>query len=121
MGEFVEPGIDRRSRSVNDTALVTEDAGLHIVEVILPRLLESGVVTLLLELLGLEVVTGVELIADGQRDNVQFFQIATHGQHLQHRFLCPVVGVLRPTLALGNPDVFLLLGHGEVDVTAHEL
>ena len=59
---------------VAHAALVAEDARLHVVEIVLATLLKSGVVTLLLELLSLQIVTGVVLIADGEGYDIQVTQ-----------------------------------------------
>ena len=101
--------------------LITKNACLHIVEVILFALLEGGIVTFLLELLRLQIVTWVIFVADGKWHDIEFLQRTAHSQHFQYRLLGTVVRVLCPTLPLGNPDVLLLLCDGIVDVTTHQL
>ena len=109
------------------TPLIAEDTRLHIIEVILTALLERRVVALLLELLCLQIVTGVILITDSQRHDVQVTEFihhitfSTHRQHLQYRLLRTIVRVFRPTLTLCYPYILLLLGDGIMDVTTHQL
>ena len=103
------------------TTFIAKDTRLHVVEVILAGLLKGRVIAFLLQFLSLEIVAGVVLVADRQGHDIEFLKVTTHRQHLQHSLLGTVVGVLCPTLALGQPDVLLLLCHSEMDVTAHEL
>ena len=119
--QLVNPLVDGCAAVVVDATLVAEDACLHVVEVVLTALLEGRVVALLLELLRLEVVAGVVLVGDGQRNDVQLAEVATHGKHFENRLLGVVAGVLGTALALGYPDVFVFLGDGIVDIAAHEL
>ena len=121
MGKIVNPGIDRCRRTIYHTALIAENARLHIVKIILTGLFESRIVTFLLELLSLQIITRVILITDSERNNVQFFQVTPHGQHLQHGILSTIVRVLGPSLTLGNPYILLLLRNSEMDVPAHQL
>ena len=119
--QFPNPGIYRSSSTVHHPTLIPQDTGLHIVKVVLTRLLKGRVITFLLELLRLEVIARVKLIADGQRHNVQFLKITAHSQHLKYCILSSVIRVLSPTLALGNPYILLLLGNSIMDITAHQL
>ena len=125
--QLVYPRVDGCGTLVVYASLIAEDARLHIVQVVLFALLEGGVVALLLELLGFQVVARVELIADGQRHDVQIAQLvgkatlAAHRQHFQHRVLRMVTRVLGTSLALCYPDVLALLGHGIVYIAAHQL
>ena len=119
--EFVDPGIDGSSGTISHSALIAKDACFHIVEIVLLTLLKGGIITLLLKLLCFQIVAGIKLVADGERYDVQFLQIAPHGQHLQHSILGMVARILGSTLALGNPDILLFLGHSIVDITTHEL
>ncbi len=120
-GEFFEPCVDGRCTMIVYTTFIAKDTRLHVVEVILAGLLKGRVIAFLLQFLGLEIVAGVVLVADGQGHDIEFLKVTTHRQHLQHSFLGTVVGVLCPTLALRQPDVLLLLCHSEMDVTAHKL
>ena len=119
--KLVKPDIDRLSTMVVYTALITKDACLHVVQIVLLALFVSRIVAFQLELLCLEIVAGIELIADGQRYDVQLTKVTTHGQHLQHGILRMVAGVLGATFALGYPDVLAFLGYGIMDIAAHEL
>ena len=108
-------------------AFLSEDACTHVVKVVLLALLPRGVVTLLLVFLCLEVVAGVVLVADGERDDIEFPEAldggsgSSHGEHLEDAILGVVAAVLGTAFALGYPEVFLLGGDGVVDVAAHEL
>ena len=110
-----------------DVTLLAEDAYLHVAQVVLLALLELRVVPLHLELLGLEVVTRIVLVADGERYDVQVFEslydgaISAHRHHLQHRLLRAVVGVLGSSLALRNPYVVVLVVDDMVHIAAHLL
>ena len=119
--KFINPLIDRCSAMILHPALVTKDARLHIVKVILLTLLKSGVITFLLELLCLQIITRIKLITDGQRHNIQLLQVTSHGHHLQYRLLRTVVRVLGTSLALRNPNILALLCDSKMDITAHQL
>jgi len=125
--EFVQPGVDARKGFVVDASLLSEDASLHVVEVVLLRLLERRIVPLHLELLRLEVVTGIVLVADTERHEVELLEslydraFARHREHLQQGLLCLVATVLGSALALRYPNVLVLLLNGIVHVAAHLL
>ena len=125
--DFVEPGVDAGQGFVVDASLLPEDAGLHVVQVVLLALLERRIVPLHLELLCLEVVAGVVLVADAERHEVKVLEpvhdaaFASHRKHLEERLLRLVATVLGSAFALGNPDVLVLLVDGIVHVAAHGL
>ena len=110
-------------------SLLPEDTRLHVRQVILFRLLPFGVVALQLELLRLQVVARIILIADGKGHDVQRLEacdgrggvIGIDGQHLQQRSLRLVARVLGTSLALGDPDILVLLVDGIMHVAAHGL
>ena len=119
--QFLNPCINRSSSTIHHPTLISQDASLHIVKVILFAFLETGIVALLLELLGLEIIAGVVFIADSQWHDVQFLKISAHSQHLKYSILSSVIRVLSPTLTLSNPYILLLLGNSVMDITAHQL
>ena len=130
VGQLIDPGVDGCRTAIDYASLIAEDARLHVVKVVLARFLKGGIVAFLLKLLRLEIVARVELVADGEGNDVQLTETVsgrsagsggTHRQHLQHRVLCAVVAVLGTSLTLGYPDVFLLLGDSIVDIAAHQL
>ena len=85
--QFINPSIDRCCRAIYHPTLIAEDSRFHVVEIILLALLEGRVISLLLELLCLEIITRIELVADSERYDVQLFKVATHSQHLEHSIL----------------------------------
>ena len=107
--------------------LITEDTGLHAYQVIHWSLLPIGIIALLLELLCLQKIAWVILITDRQRYKMQLLQalddtaFSTHRHHLQNTLLGAVVAVLGPTLALGYPDVLVLLLDGEMHIVREAL
>ena len=54
-----------------DTSLLSEDACLHVVQVVLLALLERRIVALHLELLRFQVIARVVLVADAERHEVE--------------------------------------------------
>ena len=128
--QFINPGVDRCSTVIDHPTLIAKDTSLHIIEIILTTFLEARDVAFLLKFLSFQIVAGIELITDSERHDIQFAQAisrvlqlirGSHRQHLQHRVLCAVVRVLRPTLTLSYPDVLLLLGDCIRDVPTHQL
>ena len=124
--EFVDPGIHRRCGGIVDAALVTENTGLHIFQIVGGTFLVVGHVALELELLRLQEVAGIILVGNGERHDVQFLQtfegsaLAAHRHHLQHGFLSTVVRVFGTALTLGNPYILVLAADGEVHIAAHQ-
>ena len=125
--ELIKPVVDGRHCFVVDAALLSEDASLHVVEVVLFALLERRIVALLLELLSFEVIAGIVLIADAERHDVELLEsvddaaFSSHRKHLEQRLLRLVATVLGSSFALCNPDVFVLLRNGVMHVAAHSL
>ena len=72
--QFIDPGIDGRSTVIHHPTLITEDARLHIIEIVLTAFLEAWDVAFLLKFLGFQVVTGIKLITDGEWHDIQFAQ-----------------------------------------------
>ena len=136
-GQFVNPFVHGSSAMIVHPSLIAEDARFHIVQIVLSALFELGQVSFLLELLSLQVVARVKLIADGERHNVQLaqrfddcrsavgstlrFTQSSHREHLQHRFLRAVVRILGTAFALRNPDVLMFLCDSIMNITAHKL
>ena len=123
--ECAEPVVEARCCLVVYLAFPSEDACLHIDEVVVGSFLMVGVAALLLHLFGFEVVAGVELIGDGYGHEVELLQpldecaFTSHAEHLDDAALGDVVGVFRPTLPLCYPDVFFLLLYGVVHIAAY--
>ena len=126
-GHRVEHGVQTLRGHVGNAPLVAEDAGPHVVQIVLLRLLPVGIVALELELGGLEIVAGVVLVGNRQRHEMQAAQIlarvgapAAQVEHAQERILRLVGRVLRAAFALRNPDVLVLFANGVVHIAAHE-
>ena len=112
-------------------SFIAHDARPHAQHIILFGLLPPFDVAFQLELPRLEVVARIELITDGQRNDVQLFQPfhrtarPTHRHHLQDGLLGAVVRILGPSFPLSNPDIVMLLFNHEVHIvrqpfTGHE-
>ena len=99
-------------------ALVAGDAlayGRHVFLVALAVTARRG---LLVQLVGLECVTGIQLVGDSHRHYAQAGYmlpeglaglVAAHAQHFDDRRLSAIHAVLGPTLPLGDPDRRALL------------
>ena len=80
-----------------------------------------------MELLRLEVIARVVLVADAERHEVELlksvndFTLSCHRKHLEQRLLCLVATVLGSALTLRYPDVLVLLLNGVMHVAAHSL
>lgn len=81
-----------------------------------------GIVALELELLCLQVIAGIVLVRDGNRDDVQRREVADdvlsarHVEHLEDAGLRAVVRILGAAFALGDPDRLVRFFDGMVDV-----
>ena len=82
------------------------------------------------QLVGLERVAGVDLVADGYghdpqtgdvRSEVFALLVATEREHLDHRRFGPIDAVLGPPFALGDPYGLVVGLHGMADVVRQQL
>ena len=78
VGQLLEPLVDARSAMIMNVSLESHNAGLHADDIVHRSLLPSLNVATQLELLGLEEVAGVKLVADGKRNDVQRQQTLLH-------------------------------------------
>ena len=107
--------------------LITEDTGLHAYQVIHRSLLPIGIIALLLELLCLQEIAWIIFVTDRERYEMKLFQavdnaaLTAHRHHLQNTLLGAVITVLGPTLALGYPDVLVLLLDGKMHIVREAL
>src|SRR5574344_2202446 len=96
---------------IMDGTFITSDTCLHGEHIILLGLLPTFHITLQLEFLCFEIITGVIFIADSKRYNVQLLQtvddrtVATHRHHLEDRLLSTVITVFGTPLTLCYPDI----------------
>ena len=126
-GHLLEHGTQLLRHHIGNAPFVAEDAGPHVVQIVLLRLLPVGIVALELKLGGLEIVAGIVFVGNRQWHEMQAAQILTRVgaltaqiEHAQERILRLVGRVLRTAFSLRNPNVLMLLANGVVHVAAHE-
>ena len=66
----VDPRIGTGGKTIMHASFLAHDAGSHVIEIVLLRLLVGGIVALELEFFGFQVVAGIILIGDGKRHEV---------------------------------------------------
>lgn len=121
----VDPRVGTGGETIMHAPFLAHDAGSHVVEIVLLRLLVGGIVALELEFFGFQVVAGIVLVGDGERHKVHVAEVlpsaavAAERHHAQHRGLGVVARVFGAAFALGDPDVVVFAGDHPVHVTTH--
>ena len=67
---LLQPMVDAVGSAVMHTPFLAEDAHAHVVEVVLLRLLEGGIIALLLKFLGFQVVARVIFVRNRERNDL---------------------------------------------------
>ena len=123
--QFIQLYIDASIGLEMHMPLHAEDTCLHVLEVVSLTFLKGSIITLLLELLRLQIVARIIFIGNGKRMDVHLTKtlensaFTTHDEHLENAILRTIVGILSPTLSLRYPDGLVLLTDGIVHVGRH--
>ena len=116
-----KPVYTRRTVVMN-ISFIAHDTRLHAQYIVLRRFFIVGIIAFKLHLLRFKIVAGVELVRNGERNNMQIFQsvdgvtLSANSHHFQNRLLRAVVRVFGATFALCNPDIFVLFVDGIVHI-----